>query len=180
MERVIAERTFAEAVDLNDRAEATRFAACHARYGIRLLRSYLSRDRRRMLCIYEAPDVEAVRLASRAADFPYDTVWTANVIDHGQATYPPGMECVVVERAFDAAWAPTDSERYGEFEACAERHRVRPDCSYVRADGRRWICLFEGPDGESVRRTNQGASLPFERAWTAVVVEPAPKPDPVG
>lgn len=180
MKLVIGERTFAEAIDLTDPAQAQRYAVCHARDGIRLRRSYLSPDRRRMLCVYDAPDAEAVRLAGRAADFSYDTVWTARVIEHGQATYPRGAACVIVERAFEAAWEPADSERFADFGSCAERYRVRPDRSYVRADGRRWICLFEGPDAESVRRTNQATLLPFERAWTALVVEPAAKPDPVG
>ena len=44
-------------------------------HGVRFLRSYFSTDGRRMLCLYEAPDVESVRFANRQAGLPFDLAW---------------------------------------------------------------------------------------------------------
>ncbi len=48
-----------------------------------------------------------------------------------------------------------------------ELHRVRALQSYVSADRRRMICIFEAPDAESVRKANTTAVLQFDRVWTA-------------
>jgi hypothetical protein len=42
-------------------------------------RSYVSADRRRMLCEFEAPDAESVRAAYRSAGMPFDRAWLAEV-----------------------------------------------------------------------------------------------------
>jgi len=49
------------------------------RHGKRL-RSYLSSDRRRMICHYDAPDAETVREAIRSAGLPQGEVWTAGAV----------------------------------------------------------------------------------------------------
>lgn len=48
---------------------------CFRIHRVRLVRSYLSADRRRMACLYQAPDAESVRLAQREAGLPADRVW---------------------------------------------------------------------------------------------------------
>ncbi|MBZ0252845.1 MAG: DUF4242 domain-containing protein, partial [Candidatus Methylomirabilis sp.] len=48
-------------------------------HNVRLLRSYVSPDRLRMICLFEAPDAESVRIANRKAGLPVDRVWTASV-----------------------------------------------------------------------------------------------------
>lgn len=47
---------------------------------IRFMHSYLSHDRQRMICVYEAPDAEAVREAQRAIGMPVIRVWSAELI----------------------------------------------------------------------------------------------------
>jgi hypothetical protein len=47
---------------------------------VSFLRSYFAIDGRRMLCLYEAPDVESVRFANRQAGLPFDRVWGARAI----------------------------------------------------------------------------------------------------
>jgi len=49
---------------------------CFGTHRVRLVRSYLSADRRRMFGLYRAPDAESVRLAQRAAGLPPDPIWT--------------------------------------------------------------------------------------------------------
>jgi hypothetical protein len=34
----------------------------------------------RMLCLYEAPDAESVRLANREASLPFDRVWASQIV----------------------------------------------------------------------------------------------------
>ena len=44
-----------------------RLDDCLAQHGARWLRSYLSADHRRLVCEFEAPDAEAVRVSYRSA-----------------------------------------------------------------------------------------------------------------
>jgi hypothetical protein len=54
-------------------AESKRW--CFEHHQVRWSRSFASSDGRRMLCLYEAPDVESVRLAQREAGLPVERVW---------------------------------------------------------------------------------------------------------
>ena len=47
---------------------------CLSRHRVRFLRTYFSVDRQRMLCLYDAPDAESVRLAQREAGMPVERV----------------------------------------------------------------------------------------------------------
>src|SRR5215468_10452324 len=44
-------------------------------------RSYVARDRKRMVCEFLAPDAEAVREALRSGNIPFDRVWSSEVFD---------------------------------------------------------------------------------------------------
>jgi hypothetical protein len=80
MERLVVENTFE--LPLTDEARqewSRRIGPCLQAYGARWARSYLSRDRKRMICEFEAPDAEAVRTAVRNAGLPYDRVWAADM-----------------------------------------------------------------------------------------------------
>jgi hypothetical protein len=80
MEHVIVERCFEEPLKLRE-AEAVRKsnAWCVDLYGIRLLRSYLSSNGQRLICLFEAPDAESVRVAIRKGKWPAESVWTASI-----------------------------------------------------------------------------------------------------
>ena len=52
---------------------------CLEAYGARGMRSCLSKDRRRMICEFEAPDAESIRTAIRSAGLTFDRVWLADV-----------------------------------------------------------------------------------------------------
>lgn len=82
MEQVIVERTFDEATEFEAlQAGEAKILWCLDQHRIRFLRSYLSSDKKRMICVYEAPDAESVRIANRQAELPFDSVWTATL--HG-------------------------------------------------------------------------------------------------
>jgi hypothetical protein len=50
-------------------------ASCLEIHRVKWIRTYFSADRRRMVCLYQAPDAESVRLAQREAGMPVERVW---------------------------------------------------------------------------------------------------------
>jgi hypothetical protein len=80
METVIVEREFDEpqAVELLAQLEAG-VSWCLEMHRVRPLHSYVSRDGRRMICVYEAPDAEAVRRVQETAKMPFRAVWSADL-----------------------------------------------------------------------------------------------------
>ncbi len=67
------ERTFADQLDLtND--DVKLIEEINADEGVRWLFSFLSADRRRTYCLYEAPSAEAIVAAARRANVPADAV----------------------------------------------------------------------------------------------------------
>jgi hypothetical protein len=82
MRRVIVERKFDAPQSFDDlQAQEDRFAWCLEQRRIKFIRSYFSKDRRRMICEYEAPDADSVREVQRTASMPYERIWTAEVFD---------------------------------------------------------------------------------------------------
>ena len=47
---------------------------------VRFIRRYLSADRCRMVCLYQAPDADAVGDANRLAGMPFDRFWPAQAV----------------------------------------------------------------------------------------------------
>lgn len=75
---VVVERAFAEPTtfgSVNDRG--TRYRWCADAYRISFQRSYFAADQRRMLCVYRAPDAEAVRHLQIQSGMPFERVWAA-------------------------------------------------------------------------------------------------------
>jgi hypothetical protein len=67
------ERTFAEQLDLSN-DDVQLIEEVNADEGVRWLFSFLSADRRRTYCLYEAPSAEAIVAAARRANVPADSV----------------------------------------------------------------------------------------------------------
>ncbi|WP_416140491.1 DUF4242 domain-containing protein [Halomonas sp. HK25] len=73
---VLVERAFPAPVTLAAiQAIEDAGAACLQNHRVRFVRTCFSLDRRRMLCLYRAPDAESVRLAQRLAGMPLERVW---------------------------------------------------------------------------------------------------------
>jgi hypothetical protein len=171
---VVVERSFAEPVAFEDiQAIEKRGAGCLDSHGVRFLKSYFSRDRRRMICLYEAPDAESVRLAERKAGVPFEKAWTARPLRHSGPEL--SGDAVVVER--DLPW-PTDETAIRDAVArgsqCLEERGCRTVWTYLSTDGRRCVCVFAAPDAESVRESQRQIRMPFETAWPATLHEPSP------
>lgn len=97
MALVIVMREFDSPVDVLDLAAREDAAgACLSLREVTFLRSYVARDRRRMLCLYEAPDAESVREAEREARMPFTDVFSVEAVEAATlaaalaARRPPG------------------------------------------------------------------------------------------
>jgi hypothetical protein len=81
MSELIVERTFDTPLADGDLTEVqARLRPCLEQHRVRWIRTYFSRDRRRMICHYEAADAEAVRIANRSAGAGFDQVWNAHIL----------------------------------------------------------------------------------------------------
>ena len=69
----VIERNFAEQLDLTHE-DVELIDEINADEGVRWLFSFLSADRRRTYCLYEAPSPDEIIAAARAANIPADAV----------------------------------------------------------------------------------------------------------
>jgi len=73
MPRFLIERQFAEpAMFTKDAANGIKLI--NDEEGVKWLFSFLSPDKRKSYCIYEAPNAEAIRVAARRANLPANVV----------------------------------------------------------------------------------------------------------
>lgn len=199
MEHVVVERVFERPMG-PDGVEALmeKGAPCFKMHRVRHLRAYLSAEGQRMVCLFEGPDAESVRIANREIQAPVARAWTASVHvpgppptsgesqeaekaggERGEAERTAGpkaapqedeMECVIVERDFDEPVAFDEIQAIEDRGAwCLEMYRVSFLTTYFSADRRRMICVYKAPDAEHVRLAQRRAGMPFERVWTASV-----------
>jgi len=73
MPTYVIERSFAEQLDLTGE-DVKLIEEANSEEGVRWLFSFLSADRRRSYCLYEAPSAEAIMAAARRAGIPADAV----------------------------------------------------------------------------------------------------------
>ena len=69
----LIERNFAEEVKLDD-AGFLEIQQINDDVGIQWLFSFLSADKRKTYCLYEAPSEDAIRIAARRANVPADVI----------------------------------------------------------------------------------------------------------
>ena len=69
----VIERHFAEQLDLT-REDAAAVKLVNGDVGVQWLFSFLSADKKKTYCLYEAPSAEAIREAARRANLPADVI----------------------------------------------------------------------------------------------------------
>lgn len=69
----MVERQFAEQLEVPPET-AVEINAINDDAGVRWLSSFLSADKRKTFCLYEADDIEAIRAAAVRAGLPADTI----------------------------------------------------------------------------------------------------------
>ena len=83
---VLVERRFDEPASLQDiQAIEDAGIRCLETRQVSFVRTFFSADQKRMICLYQAPDAESVRLAQRQAKVPFDDAWAF------QSIFPGGM-----------------------------------------------------------------------------------------
>jgi hypothetical protein len=80
----LIERNFAEQVAANHDI-VTTITQVNADVGIQWLFSFLSADKRKTYCLYEAPSAEAIREAARKLNLPADVI-----VELGESRITPG------------------------------------------------------------------------------------------
>ena len=73
MPRFLIERNFAERLEVTKEA-AEQVRRINDEEGVKWLFSFLSADKMRTYCLYDAPSVEAIRVAARRASLPADVI----------------------------------------------------------------------------------------------------------
>jgi len=78
---VAVERSWDEPVKMADiQAIEDAGAWCLDTYNVRFVRTCFTTDRKRMVCLYNAPDAESVRQAQHQINMPMDKVWAFELI----------------------------------------------------------------------------------------------------
>jgi hypothetical protein len=87
MIHVVVEREFEGTITVDTlRAAAHAGRWCFDQYRVRHLGAYMSTDGRRLVCLFEAPDLEAVRRLNAAVGLPCSATWAATIHE------PPAAE----------------------------------------------------------------------------------------
>ena len=92
MARIIVVRRFDPPLTQAELSEIeARVAPCLDLHKVRWLRSYWSQDRRRMVCEYDAADMQSVREVQHEAGARFEDMWLADLLETPAAD-GPGME----------------------------------------------------------------------------------------
>jgi hypothetical protein len=168
---VVVERYFPEATSIESLTVAVRNAdGCLARHNTRYFYGYVAPDRQRMICLFEAPDAESVRLVSRQTGMPFERIYPVTVHEPPAAT-PTRSDTsaatdVLVERSFPEPVVFAEVQAIEDGGAwCLSEHGVTWVRTYFSTDRRRMLCRYRAADTESVRIVNRRLGLPFDVAW---------------
>lgn len=85
MPRYVVERTFPDGLNIPatpDGANALRgIVATNAEEGVNWVHSYVTEDRKRTFCIYDAPSPDAIRTVAARNNVPVDAIHEVSVLD---------------------------------------------------------------------------------------------------
>jgi hypothetical protein len=73
MPRFLIERNFADELEIT-KDDVDRVNRVNDETGVKWLISFLSADKKKTYCLYEAPSAEAIRLAAKRANVPADVI----------------------------------------------------------------------------------------------------------
>ncbi len=82
MPRFIIERQFAEQLEVDDDSKL-KIKEVNDEEGIEWIFSFLSADKRKTYCLYEAPDEDSIRKAAERLNIPADVITPVDRIDPG-------------------------------------------------------------------------------------------------
>ena len=85
MPRYLVERTFPGGLDLSPNPQGVQAAqqviATNAEHGVTWVHSYVTPDKKKTFCIYDAPSPEAIRKVAGRNGLPVDQITEVRVLD---------------------------------------------------------------------------------------------------
>ncbi len=85
MPRYVVERTFFDGLQIPAGAEGAEVVLAvverNAEEGVTWVHSYVSEDREKTFCVYEAPSPEAIRKTAARNDLPVDRITQVRILD---------------------------------------------------------------------------------------------------
>lgn len=85
MPRYLVERTFSQSLTLAGDEESAAICATivlnNSEDNVTWIHSYVSSDRHKMFCVYDAPSPEAIRRTSQLNHLPVDRITKVSVLD---------------------------------------------------------------------------------------------------
>lgn len=136
--------------------------------------SLLSSDRRRIFCIYDAPDAESVRVSYRQGGGVFKRIWSGTMVTP-EGELPERNEKIL--KVFEGTcpdgftWEKWD-EANSHVLPCYAEEGVEWVRSYVALDRTRVVCEINAPDAEVIRNAHRRFNIPFDRVWSAMVIKP--------
>jgi hypothetical protein len=136
----------------------------------------LAGDGKSSLCVFDAPDAEALRMAAKQMDTPdQPRIWGATVHYHPDEPLPGGplmrngeSAIAMVQRSFEKPQLFEELQAMEDAKAsCLTLHRVRFVKSFFSLDRQRMACLYAAPDVEAVRKAASMTGLPFDKVLRA-------------
>jgi hypothetical protein len=82
MPRFLIEREFAEQLEISDE-DKLHIKEINDDEGIEWIFSFLSADKRKTYCLYEAPDEQSIRRAAKRLNIPADVITPVDRVDPG-------------------------------------------------------------------------------------------------
>lgn len=161
MTEVMVERSYPEPLSdevLNRNLDAA--LPCLNLHRVQWRRSFLSMDRRELICHFTARDAESVRIALQQAGARRGLVWSCGIED---APDTAESDLLLADVYACCAASPGETAAPAPDAMCLATHRVKTLRRYLSRDGQRMIALYTAPDAESVRLALQGAGRPPER-----------------
>ncbi|MFQ3618909.1 MAG: nickel-binding protein [Cyanobacteriota bacterium] len=158
--------------------EGNRAFPCLAARNVTWRYSLLSSDRRRMICSFDAPDAEAVRMSYRTARVPFEKMWVDDLLEPSstpaewnesalilsEMVYPGGLS----QSEWQAQWKiitqhllPRLAERGVEW----VRSHVSPNQTLILSE-------LNAPDPALIDEAYRQCGLPLARLWPAMLLKP--------
>ena len=167
-EIVIVEREIAGPVDPDNmhRMEAA-VRWCFEQYRVVYRYSFIGLDNRRCASVYEAPDVESLRITQRSAGLPVARAWRAAL--SGEPIDPAGQHLVVALHAAPVTLeAAAVAARLADAAPDLAGRGIASMVQAVACDGSRWLGVFVAPDVDAVGSACHALDLPSS-VWPAAL-----------
>jgi hypothetical protein len=167
-EIIIVEREVESPVDPDNmhRMEAA-VRWCFEQYRVSYRYSFIGLDNCRCASVYEAPDVESLRITQRSAGLPVARAWRATL--RGEPIVPAGGHLVVALHAASVTLeAAAIASRLAAAEPDLAGRGIAPIVHAVACDGSRWLGVFVAPDVDGVGSACQALDLPAA-VWPAAL-----------